>query len=421
MGNQLTKNKRQSSDGSANKPTAALCRSSSSTFSSLTIPPDVLQVMETFLENSASANSNSETAAVNYTKAEQLKERLFQSTDSALFFANLLKSSSGGSGGISNTEGPATALSSADIATGGSRPPELSSHEKDFLVAKIMQSADVQLSSSDGVDKNNSKQLVSNIFTSNDWFLAGEIMNEDVNTNLNVNDVFKSEQQIATPALNGSSSNTKKTDWNALYQSKLPAKQQKAATFPTAVSISAQNTANQLAASLAVGQKPNAVVPTPGDSISINIPPRTKPTPPTTNRRRRGNRYRAADDPETRNYVDEPRPQDVLLGRGGRTNNHDGNQRYLCAKAVLQPRYLAAIKPDKTAISQELVDAVTKWGGRFLKQDKNHPERWYEVSDQVARKKASQTLREINTAENRRKKRSKYTYTKNARRSQPAR
>ena len=231
MGNQLTKNKRQSSDGGANKPTAALCRSSSSTFSSLTIPPDVLQVMETFLENSASANSNSggsDTAAVNCTNAEQLKERLFQSTDSALFFANLLKSSSGG---ISNTEGSATALSSADIATGGSRPPELSSQEKDFLVAKIMQSADAQLSSIDGVDKNNSKQLVSNIFTSNDWFLAGEIMNEDVNTNLNVNDVFKSEQETSNLALNGSGSNNKKTDWNALYQSKLPAKQQKAASL----------------------------------------------------------------------------------------------------------------------------------------------------------------------------------------------
>lgn len=98
---------------------------------------------------------------------------------------------------------------------------------------------------------------------------------------------------------------------------------------------------------------------------------------------------------------------DVLMGRGGLANKHPGNQAFLGEKERLQDRYLAASKNDKTGISQELVDGIHARGGRFIKQDNSG--QWYEVDDRTARKKGSQTLREINTAESRALKRAKYT------------
>jgi hypothetical protein len=88
----------------------------------------------------------------------------------------------------------------------------------------------------------------------------------------------------------------------------------------------------------------------------------------------------------------KPTELDVKLGRGGHVNGHIGNQMYLEKKMEIQDRYLAASKEEKTDISQELVDAVHAWGGRFLKEDKEVG--WFEVTNIIARKKASQTLRE---------------------------
>jgi hypothetical protein len=140
---------------------------------------------------------------------------------------------------------------------------------------------------------------------------------------------------------------------------------------------------------------------------------------------------------------DQVTERDVLLGRGGRTNHHAGNIRYLAEKEKLQESYLSASKDDKTGIAQQLVDAINKDGGRFLKlwedpsqvstllastatakskrggaldaataqAHSNAATFWFEVDNLTARKKASQTLREINTAENRAAKRAKYTST----------
>lgn len=115
-------------------------------------------------------------------------------------------------------------------------------------------------------------------------------------------------------------------------------------------------------------------------------------------------------EPEEKEWVD-PTDADVLLGRGGRTNHHPGNQQYLAAKEAMQPRYLAGSKEEKTQISQELVNHVRQRGGRFLKLD---PEtnKWYIVANIVARKKASQTLREWNTVEERAAKRERYQFGK---------
>jgi len=47
----------------------------------------------------------------------------------------------------------------------------------------------------------------------------------------------------------------------------------------------------------------------------------------------------------------EPTDNDVLLGRGGRTNNHPGNKRYLVVKDCMQARYMAANMDAKMLIS----------------------------------------------------------------------
>lgn len=115
---------------------------------------------------------------------------------------------------------------------------------------------------------------------------------------------------------------------------------------------------------------------------------------------------RSKKDPEVKVYY-EPTDFDVLLGRGGRTNHHPGNKKYLEEKADIQERYMAASKEEKTGISQELVDRIHAKGGRFLELDKGN-QKWFEVTNLKARKKASQTLRELNTAEERAAKRQRY-------------
>ena len=74
------------------------------------------------------------------------------------------------------------------------------------------------------------------------------------------------------------------------------------------------------------------------------------------------------------------------------------------AKDEMQERYKSAPKNEKTMISKELAKKVASWGGRFIKLGSDpingeDLERWYEVSSKVALRKASQALRDINTAE----------------------
>mmetsp|Transcript_23096 Transcript_23096/g.48117 ORF Transcript_23096/g.48117 Transcript_23096/m.48117 type:complete len:269 (-) Transcript_23096:353-1159(-) len=103
----------------------------------------------------------------------------------------------------------------------------------------------------------------------------------------------------------------------------------------------------------------------------------------------------------------EPTELDVLCERGGRSRNNPGNMKYLATKDIMQARYLASDKEAKTPISQELLDIVHAWGGRFLALEKTS-HRWYEIDNKRARKKCSQALRDINTDEARAAKRAKY-------------
>lgn len=96
---------------------------------------------------------------------------------------------------------------------------------------------------------------------------------------------------------------------------------------------------------------------------------------------------------------------DVLCHRGGFTNSHVGNIRYRAAGDALRPTYMTTDKTGKTAVSQQLVDEVHEWGGRFLKKNSSG---WFEVDSKKAREKCGQLLREDFTPEERAAKRRKY-------------
>lgn len=89
-----------------------------------------------------------------------------------------------------------------------------------------------------------------------------------------------------------------------------------------------------------------------------------------------------------------PTPEDILAGRGGGTNRHDGNIRFRDEARKLRIIYKdnQTDRRTKFMLSQELVTRVRQYGGRFL--EKGHDGRWYEMDEMSARKKASQVLRE---------------------------
>lgn len=105
-------------------------------------------------------------------------------------------------------------------------------------------------------------------------------------------------------------------------------------------------------------------------------------------------------EPDVKQFV-EPLDNDVLLGRGGRSNHHSGNVAYRNEVGNLREWYRSSEKNAKTDLSQLLVDWVHKeQKGRFLKLDAS-TQQWYIVTNIVARRKASQALREHMTPEER--------------------
>lgn len=86
-------------------------------------------------------------------------------------------------------------------------------------------------------------------------------------------------------------------------------------------------------------------------------------------------------------------PNDVLLGRGGGTNNQLGNQRFRTLVQQFQPTYLLSKRKDKPLIARSVVLIVRKRGGRFLRKDEDTA-MLYEVGDEKAEAKTSQALRE---------------------------
>lgn len=109
----------------------------------------------------------------------------------------------------------------------------------------------------------------------------------------------------------------------------------------------------------------------------------------------------------SKNQYVKPTDGDVLLGRGGKTNKHPGNKRYLAKIDKEKIPYRGVSKREKTRISESIVNYIHQNRNRFLEEDKATG-KWYEVNNLVARKKVSQALREVNTPEERLRKRMKY-------------
>jgi hypothetical protein len=101
--------------------------------------------------------------------------------------------------------------------------------------------------------------------------------------------------------------------------------------------------------------------------------------------------------------IRNPGPADVLCGRGGGINAHDGNVAFRQLVQDQKERYnLAANKQEKAEISQDIVDHVTNRSGRFLQRDESQPFStagkntgwWVEIDGIKAIAKTSQALRE---------------------------
>ena len=74
---------------------------------------------------------------------------------------------------------------------------------------------------------------------------------------------------------------------------------------------------------------------------------------------------------------------DILCGRGGKSNNHDGNKRYRHSIRKHRQQYHdTSAKKVKTAISLSIVDNVNHCGGRFLKMLKKG--QWVALSRKAA-------------------------------------
>ena len=84
---------------------------------------------------------------------------------------------------------------------------------------------------------------------------------------------------------------------------------------------------------------------------------------------------------------------DVLSGRGGGTNQHEGNCYFRSLISKNREKYLRARKNDKPDISMTIVQAIRQRNGRFLKKDEESG-LWYEIGDAGAREKTSQALRQ---------------------------
>jgi hypothetical protein len=96
------------------------------------------------------------------------------------------------------------------------------------------------------------------------------------------------------------------------------------------------------------------------------------------------------------NHPVEPHDNDVLCGRGGDINIHPGNMKFRKLVSTNKLVYLTCrFKREKRLIAERIVHEIQKQNppGRFLTKDKINGH-WFEISDEKARDKTSQALRE---------------------------
>jgi hypothetical protein len=145
----------------------------------------------------------------------------------------------------------------------------------------------------------------------------------------------------------------------------------------------------------------SGVVATPSSSSKKNTKKSDRKKPKAPLKQKRSRRK----DPMVKKFVSKTN-LDVLLGRGGCSNHHPGNEVYRRHILGLQKKYKELSREEKTEFSREAVECVRDRGGRFLNREfKGGP--WYIVTDVTARQKVSQALREDHTPEGRALKKSK--------------
>ena len=93
--------------------------------------------------------------------------------------------------------------------------------------------------------------------------------------------------------------------------------------------------------------------------------------------------------------IEQPNENDVLCGRGGKTNIHIGNIHY---RKIIETRkniYRSISKNRKSILSMSIVEAINRLDppGRFLSYN-GKTGLWYEIETERATKKTSQALRE---------------------------
>lgn len=105
--------------------------------------------------------------------------------------------------------------------------------------------------------------------------------------------------------------------------------------------------------------------------------------------------------PERMEGITSPHENDVLMGRGGKNNQHSGNEKLREIARERCEDYRVACKKVKSDISRELVRLMRQLDppARFLKKDMN-TSTWIDVGDEIAREKASQVLRDAVSEKN---------------------
>jgi len=93
--------------------------------------------------------------------------------------------------------------------------------------------------------------------------------------------------------------------------------------------------------------------------------------------------------------IKDPCGNDVLYGRGGGTNHHEGNKRYRKMVEGRKVDYVNSKRLDKPLVALDIIKIWRdqKPPGRFLKYDEKL-DLWNDVGDKKAREKTSQALRE---------------------------
>lgn len=93
--------------------------------------------------------------------------------------------------------------------------------------------------------------------------------------------------------------------------------------------------------------------------------------------------------------VYEPRPADILLGRGKPFQSHPGNQFMLHAVDQLRDRYLCTDRKGKHNIIEHVLGLIKERGGRFLvridENEENSP--WMEVKRSISYRKVGHAFR----------------------------